>query len=348
MVSLSQAPLAATYSRVSSKEQVEGYSLNAQCRTARDFASARGYQIVAEYADEGIPVPDTHPVALQSGAGSTPYAGLMLAFEQAADGVTDSEVADALNAAGYGPNPTARRARFTRDAARTTLQNRFYIGELPMGKRAAAGWIKGAHEPIVPVELFEAVQRQRERRATNPNASRVKRSARVYALSGLVRCAECGEPMHVEGVQRLTCWGRRQARGCRAPSVSVAVIEEQGGAYLRALAFPEDTRARILDAYKQTKPETMERDRERQAIQGQLQRLADLYLLGDIEKGDYEARRAPLRAELDRLQTADVHGRPDLLERLQTYLLDAGAAWDQGVMESVAISSPGRCLRRFW
>src|SRR5438067_3571707 len=60
MVSLSQRrvsgndSLAATYVRVSSKEQVEGYSLDAQRRGCRDFCSARGYAVAAEYADEGL------------------------------------------------------------------------------------------------------------------------------------------------------------------------------------------------------------------------------------------------------------------------------------------------------
>src|SRR5262249_61171171 len=48
------APLAAIYVRVSSKEQVEGYSLDAQRRACRDLCASRGYQVVADYADEGI------------------------------------------------------------------------------------------------------------------------------------------------------------------------------------------------------------------------------------------------------------------------------------------------------
>src|SRR6185369_4872130 len=92
---------------------------------------------------------------------TTAHQGLLLAFERAADGATDAEVAEALNAAGYRPSLHARRARFTCEAVRTILSNRFYAGELPMGKRGAAGWLAVAHDAIVPVELFAAVQRQR-------------------------------------------------------------------------------------------------------------------------------------------------------------------------------------------
>src|ERR687893_2343920 len=45
---------AAIYVRVSSKEQVEGYSLDAQRRACRDFCDGRGYSVVADYADEGV------------------------------------------------------------------------------------------------------------------------------------------------------------------------------------------------------------------------------------------------------------------------------------------------------
>ena len=43
----------ALYVRVSSEEQLEGYSLDAQRRAARALCAERGWEIVAEYADEG-------------------------------------------------------------------------------------------------------------------------------------------------------------------------------------------------------------------------------------------------------------------------------------------------------
>jgi site-specific DNA recombinase len=442
------AKLAAIYVRVSSREQVEGYSLDAQRRACREFCASRGFTVVDEYADEGlsarsdnlakrpsfarmlaeaesgrfgvvvvhkmdrfarnlritlecferlgkarvgfasvcepdldystpqgflfltmlgalaewysrnlatetrkgwaerkqrglyagrlpfgvskgedgIPVPDTRPAEPEGHTSN--HDGLILAFERAAEGATDAEVAEALNVAGYRPSPTARRARFTRDATRSMLANRFYVGELPIGKRGAGGWVRGAHEPLVPLALFEAVQRQRARRTSQANAHHVKNGSQVYALSGLVRCGACGEPMHIEGAQRLTCWGRRQVQGCREKSVAARVVEQEVGAYLRALTLPDDTKQRILDAFHRAKPEAAARDTERRKLEGLLRRLGDLYLLGDLSKREYEARRSELKMELTRLTEADAHGRPDVLERLQQYLLDAGAAWE--------------------
>jgi hypothetical protein len=78
-----------------------------------------------------------------------------------------------------------------------------------------------------------------------------------------------------------------------------------------------------VDAYHDARPEAAQREQQRQTIEGQLRRLGDLFVMGDLHKADYEARRA----ELVRLTEADAHGRPEVLERLQRYVLNAGAAW---------------------
>jgi site-specific DNA recombinase len=44
---------AGIYSRVSSEEQVEGFSLDAQRRLLLDYCQAKGWAVAGEYADEG-------------------------------------------------------------------------------------------------------------------------------------------------------------------------------------------------------------------------------------------------------------------------------------------------------
>jgi site-specific DNA recombinase len=276
--------------------------------------------------EDGVPIPDTTPIDVD-GRATNNHAGLLLAFERAAAGATDTEVAEALNTAGYRPKATARRARFTRDSTRTILANRFYVGELPVGKRGAEGWMPGVHEPIVPLDLFGDVQRQRARRATQPSAFKVARSTRTHALSGLVRCAACGELMHLEGGDRLYCWGRRQAAGCRAPSVASRVIEDELGDYFGQLQLPDDAREQILAAYQSTRPEVDDRRHQRARLESQLRKLGDLYVLSEMDKSEYEARRQELRTELGRLEETDAHGSPAMLQQLQDYLLNAADAW---------------------
>ncbi len=314
--------LAEWYSRNLSAEVRKGYAE----RKRRGLYGGR-IPFGAIKGEDGIPLPDTRPLEI-NGHTSISYEGLLLAFERAADGATDADVADVLNTAGYRPIQAARRALFTRDSVRAMLANRFYVGELPIGKRGKDGWVKAAHEPFVPLELFETVQRHRERRTTNPNAYHVNRSAQPHALSGLARCAECGESMRQEGARRLYCWGRRQGLGCPAKSAPLSEVDVEMAAYLHCLQLPEDTKQRILAAYAEAQPAFLERERQRRALEGQLQRLGDLFVLGDLPKSEYETRRATLRAELAHLAEAEGHGHPEVLERLQRYLLNAADAWD--------------------
>jgi hypothetical protein len=250
----------------------EWYSRNLATETRKGWAERKQRGLYAGRlpfgtvkGEAGVPVPDTRPVDLNGRAASN-YQGLLLAFQRAADGATDAEVAESLNAAGYRPSPHARRA----------LGNRFYVGELPIGKRGVGGWHKGAHEPLVPIELFETVQRQRSRRTKHRRSVSVPKTVRTLALSGLARCADCGEAMHREG-GRLYCWGRRQIIGCRAPSAKEESAQRELGEYLQRLILPEDTKRRILSAYHEAQPEAAERDAERRNIESQLRRLGDLY-----------------------------------------------------------------------
>lgn len=121
--------------------------------------------------EDGVPVPhpDTH-------------AGLVMAFQLAAEGKSDREVAVALNTAGYRTAGNQGNRPFSRDTVRDMLQNRFYLGELPDGNN---GWVKGKHQPFISQELFNMVQEQRARKRRSKKGS-VRSKARTYSLSGLI------------------------------------------------------------------------------------------------------------------------------------------------------------------
>ena len=67
---------AGIYVRVSSDEQVQGYSLDAQARLARDYCEAHGWTVVEEYRDEGRS-------ALSDDAGTRPAFARMCADAEA-------------------------------------------------------------------------------------------------------------------------------------------------------------------------------------------------------------------------------------------------------------------------
>ena len=93
------------------------------------------------------------------------------------------------------------------------------------------------------------------------------------------------------------------------------MIEGEVGDYLRRLSIPEETKRTILDAYQRQRSEATERDRQRQALEGQLLWLADLYQFEDIQRGDYDARRTAFKVQLAQIADADAHGRPEVLDR---------------------------------
>jgi DNA invertase Pin-like site-specific DNA recombinase len=83
----------------------------------------------------GIPIPDPDT-----------YPGLLLAYQTAAQGKSDREVADVLNAAGYRITGNRGHNLFSKDAVKPMLSNRFYLGDLTDGAR---GWIEGKHTPML-------------------------------------------------------------------------------------------------------------------------------------------------------------------------------------------------------
>jgi site-specific DNA recombinase len=159
---------------------------------------------------DGVPVADP-----QSAPAPDPetYSGLLLAFRLAAEGKSDREVADALNAAGCRTTGNRGKNPFTKDGVRRILMNRFYLGELPDGN---GGWIEGAHEAVLDEELF--MRALDARQANARPAANVRRSHRRYSFSGLAVCGGCGGPLHFHtapnGKARAYCYRVRQRSGC--------------------------------------------------------------------------------------------------------------------------------------
>ena len=103
--------------------------------------------------EDGIPIADevTHP-------------GLLLAFDMAAEGDSDREIAQRLSQMGFKTAGNQLNGAFSKDTLRGMLTNRFYLGEIPDGDD---GWLLGKHEPLVELELWDRVQLARQRNRTS-------------------------------------------------------------------------------------------------------------------------------------------------------------------------------------
>jgi len=122
--------------------------------------------------------------------------GVLLAFESYATGKYGYvAIAKLLNEAGY--MSTSGR-QFTSEAVREILKNPTYIGKLPHQEtrydssgKITKGEVElsdGQHKPIVPLELWERIQRIRQERDSNRGDGRRVHS---YLLRGLLFCWRC-------------------------------------------------------------------------------------------------------------------------------------------------------------
>ena len=127
---------------------------------------------------------------------------------------------------------TGRRS--SRQTMAAMLVNRSYLGELHYGKREALANLS-AHEAIVDVELFEAVQAVNVARSAGrgPTVGKAK-----SLLAGIAKCQECGT-----GLIR-TRTGSRKAYSYKCPSETRHCAAR---AYIQADALEAFVVERVLD-----------------------------------------------------------------------------------------------------
>jgi len=247
--------------------------------------------------------------------------GLVYAFELAAEGKADREIAQALNEAGYRTTGNRGTNPFQKDSVRVIIRNRFYVGELPDGQ---GGWIVGRHGAILDPDLFERAQTTRLRNAARPR--RVAGIRSPWLLSGLAVCASCGKPVTADGKQRARCQGRTQGNGCEQPSFAQSIIDKQMTFVLSNFDVPEDQRSRFVTAWKANQSRDLDSAATRLRIQRKLDRLKLIFIEGDMTPSEYRTRKNTLTQELAMLPTV---GNPnsEAGERLAAYLADVSKAW---------------------
>ena len=180
------------------------------------------------------------------------FPGLILAFERAANGDSDRQIARVLNAADYRTAGNQGNRLFSKETVRGMLTNRFYLGELPNGD---GEWVNGKHAPLITHELFGAAMESRNRNRNN-SAKTTRADARVSSLSGVARCHECGatlRTMRNRGVARMVCNTRLKRGECTQVSARLDIYEGQLLNYLEAFHVPEDYQQRLLEEHKKFK-----------------------------------------------------------------------------------------------
>lgn len=243
---------------------------------------------------DGIPVAHPHNAA-----------GIQMAFDLSGSSLSDREVAQRLNAAGYRTTGNRGHNPFTKDSIRPMLMNPFYLGELP-------GGVQGKHEPIITRDVWDKAQQMRAYRRNLPNLTVTPQHTR-YALTGLLRCWDCeqsGDPgrgrmsiYRESHTIRAYCAARKQGLPCEMQSCNVAIYEQQVEDWLGTLELPADAVTRtmaLLDEEEKLAPRQVD---ERKRIENRLKRIQDIYGWGDMTIQEYQAERDALRKQLAAIET---------------------------------------------
>ena len=252
-------------------------------------------------------------------------APLVLAmFERYATGQeSDRTLAAWLNAKGAR---SARGRLFSKDTVREMLCNAAYAGYVS-GLRDKSRSIRGLHEPIVSEELFDRVQ---EVRSWRTRVVKPGRPSEEYLLRKLIHCERCGARMHGcrtgrEGMRRYQCSTRRHHGDCEQAMTPAQPLEEQLIDWLHDFQPDPELRRLILDTIQaETGGHPGDDAERRRELTGQLERLRELYLMGDIAKPQYVMRRQILEEELQRTKPPT---NPDL-DRAHAILEDFARFWD--------------------
>ena len=179
----------------------------------------------------------------------------------------------------------------------------------------------GGHEPILPVELCDAVGAVR---LAQPPRGRSRHSSRAWLLSGLLYCGQCGQHLCGQTCRQYTYYRHSYSlMGCTQRAIDAGTIEQEMIALLQGLARERDILTDLVEALRSALIEAAEPDGDRAELERQRerrQRLADLYLDKLIDKQEYERRYAALNEEIARLEIAI--GLPPGLKDLEQSLDD--------------------------
>ena len=254
-----------------------------------------------------------------------------LAFEWAATGqYSDGQIARQLNATRYRPpggqslplRTKRHPARggpgpFSKDSVRDILTRPFYTGVVPyygtdeQGRKRKRGnpvaLYPGRHPPLIPQALFERVQEVRRLLSRNPRR-RGQTPARIYPLSGLLRCDHCRARMRAQtgarGRRYYVCATRLQHSGdCRQPAIPADRLETQLAAFLKHIRIPADWQHRAL---RQLGRDPAEQARQEAALRARLERATELYLQGVLSRARFEAEKRLCEKGIADLQIREI------------------------------------------
>jgi site-specific DNA recombinase len=264
-----------------------------------------------------------------------PTTGPILAtmYRRYIDGDGFTRIVAWLNGSGLR---TRTGAEWSRSTLTALLDSGFGAGLIIHGKRKHAEYHPGAHPGVIEPDEWDAYRR---RRAEAPEPSRTAEPR--YFLSGLVKCGDCGAPMHSSssGGARIgyTCsrWARTKTGRC--VTANRPRVERFVRAWLDDLAADVERQAAIAakDADRQVAAveDASAIERRIAALNVKLAALTTRYLDGKVPDAAYAATSARLQDDHDSLtdRLSRAHRRQHATVDLSD-LSPAMALWDRATV----------------
>ena len=201
------------------------------------------------------------------------------------------------------------------------LKNRLYIGEVSF----AGEWFKGAHEPIISVELFNEVQRVNEH-FKGYNFGKIKNN--VFRQK--VFCGCCGEPyLSYSKTEKLAdgskstyyymvCRRRKMPRyydsKCMNRNLKRADLENE---VFRRIKGLETSNEIDFNKKRNSPPDNTKKIKE---IDDKIAKLLDMYLECAIPKQTLDARLENLNAEKEKLTNAQTKESDYEITTMEEYI----------------------------
>ncbi len=296
------------------------YSDNLSQETKKGWAERKAQGLYAGLlpfgaikGEDGVPIPNVET-----------YPGLRMAFELAAQGKSDRQVAYILNAAGYRTAGNQGNGLFTKDTVGGIITNHFYIAELPDSN---GGWIEAKHKPFIDKDLFDTVQEMRAKGRSHRQT--INSSARTYSLSYIARCSRCGGSIRMQtspkGRSRVYCASRAKGLGCDFSGTFLDAYESQIEWYLANFIIPEDFQKKIYEAHGKLEKAYGEIKGEEERLKASLKRLKEQYRWGHISQREYLKNYTETEYQLKQL-TPNNNGQ-ERLTSLAHFLSNVADAW---------------------
>jgi recombinase-like zinc beta ribbon protein len=131
------------------------------------------------------------------------------------------------------------------------------------------------------------------------------------------------------GTRRYICSGRKQGSPCEELAVPADEIEAAVAAYIREYAPPHEVKLAIVRRLRELAANGISANAsyqdDRNRLEGQLERLKDLYVLGDLTNDEYTYRRQLLEQELAALEPPVVHNAEEAAAALTNF----GLFWER-------------------